>query len=689
MCAAPFSSIFLFLFTGLLLQTNPDGIGSDRILFSVVVGMLTTSIVVFTFFLFLRELFHQLLAALHEVDEEEAAEELEWELQEQEDMEHDGTLTLVNGKGGDGDGAPGGGSWRTRFFVVACVALTLGLGLGLGLKHAPPPPAFDDGVTRFTLVINRERLLSSPTVSKMMITINGTSPGPTLVVPFGRSVEVTVINAMTDDATTVHWHGMQMRGTPFSDGVPGVSQCPIPAAAAGSGAEAGLNAMVYRFTPDRPGTFWYHGHFAGQYVDGLVGGLLIDDGGATFAAAAAGDARAAYDAHDWLWMPADWYNEPASELLVEYLSPASGGDEPMPDAIVVNGQLTNTLSYNTSRATRQLVRVINTAAFSMWTVSVDGMPLTLVELDGVAVQPLDVPSVTLNVAQRCAFVLDFSRLHPDIADSPAIWFRVEAMPDMYPTFDPEEPDSGLVGTAGEQPFSPHWAGLIRFTDSSDDAAAAPTYSVPPALTLPSSADVNVQAARSWPPAAAPPATHSMYVEVVFQADALGVNRAYINNATFPMISPSQLTSPLLYAYTRAAADSPLVTAVLPGRGALVGSATSPYVVPFGAVVDIMINNTDGGEHPFHLHGHTVWVVATSAAPDAGALYAPYYTMRDVVSVPANGWAKIRFVADNPGVWLLHCQCVRIFVRACTPLRSDALTLANPFCSASSGTCTQG
>jgi laccase len=30
-------------------------------------------------------------------------------------------------------------------------------------------------------------------------------------------------------------------------------------------------------------------------------------------------------------------------------------------------------------------------------------------------------------------------------------------------------------------------------------------------------------------------------------------------------------------------------------------------------------------------------------------------LRDVISVPAEGWAKIRFVADNPGVWLLHCH----------------------------------
>ncbi|CAN0909832.1 LAC12, partial [Linum grandiflorum] len=29
--------------------------------------------------------------------------------------------------------------------------------------------------------------------------------------------------------------------------------------------------------------------------------------------------------------------------------------------------------------------------------------------------------------------------------------------------------------------------------------------------------------------------------------------------------------------------------------------------------------------------------------------------RNTAAVPVNGWAVIRFVADNPGVWLMHCH----------------------------------
>ena len=53
------------------MQTDPEGITQNRLAFSVIVGGLTTSIVVFTFFLFVRELWHQLLQALLEIQEEE------------------------------------------------------------------------------------------------------------------------------------------------------------------------------------------------------------------------------------------------------------------------------------------------------------------------------------------------------------------------------------------------------------------------------------------------------------------------------------------------------------------------------------------------------------------------------------------------------------------------------------------
>ena len=683
--------------------------------------MLTTSIVLFTLYLFTRQLLWQLMAALYAVEDEEAAQD---EAAEKEEL----LLAAEGGHDSDADKAAGDdtpeavaseavasgrrmsaarttagrmsayaarrmseheravaahlpqssetGFWarvrQHRLFILVVVAIIVGVSAGTA-KHAKKPAALvvDDGVKRYTLVINREAL---PGSDKMQVTVNGTIPGPTLRMAAGQLIEVTVVNAMLNEDTAVHWHGMMQRGTPSFDGVPGITQCPIPA----------NGSMVYTFSHNNPGSYWYHGHFNGQYPDGLYGALVVDDGGASVVAAAAGDSRAIYENDEWNWMVADWYDDAAMELLPAYLSPPSGGDEPMPDAIVVNNLMSNAtgggLVHRTSRGTKQRVRVTNAAAFSMWKVSVDGVPLTVIEVDGTTVEPHDLPYVVLNVAQRVSFVLDWARMASSLGASPAVFIRVEAMPSMYPTYDPTEPDDGLEGTAGGKAFDLTWLGLVRFDDADAIANSVPSYasSSPPRITLAAQAETNLVAARPYPPKAAPTATRKIYLEVVFQADDQGVNRAYLNGATYSMITPAQLRSPDLF--------SGAATALHSSPNANIAcDANTPCVLPFGEVVELLINNTDGGEHPFHLHGHDFFVIDTSEAPDAEALYSPVFLRRDVVSIPAEGWARIRFVADNPGVWLMHCHiewCVCLRCCHVPALRADLA----PRCA---GTCTRG
>ncbi len=65
----------MFLFTALLLNTDPDGIANNRILFSVLVGLLTTSIVGLSLVIFLRSLVRQTVRALYGVDSDDEDED--------------------------------------------------------------------------------------------------------------------------------------------------------------------------------------------------------------------------------------------------------------------------------------------------------------------------------------------------------------------------------------------------------------------------------------------------------------------------------------------------------------------------------------------------------------------------------------------------------------------------------------
>jgi hypothetical protein len=59
--------------------------------------------------------------------------------------------------------------------------------------------------------------------------VNGQFPGPLVQANWGDTIQVTVRNKLTGlaEGTSIHWHGMLQKGTPWADGVPGVSQCPI------------------------------------------------------------------------------------------------------------------------------------------------------------------------------------------------------------------------------------------------------------------------------------------------------------------------------------------------------------------------------------------------------------------------------------------------------------------------------
>ena len=141
----------------------------------------------------------------------------------------------------------------------------------------------------------------------------------------------------------------------------------------------------------------------------------------------------------------------------------------------------------------------------------------------------------------------------------------------------------------------------------------------------------------------------IYYLIEFFNDEAGVNRPHVNGLIAPHQTHNDISQPELYEYM-SPAGGPLSEPVgLPVGSMIPGDAVNSFVLPFGRTVDILFNNTDGGEHPMHLHGHTFWVMKTSEY-DSG-----HGVLRDIVSVPAMGWALIRFVADNPGVWLLHCH----------------------------------
>lgn len=87
-------------------------------------------------------------------------------------------------------------------------------------------------------------------------------------------------------------------------------------------------------------------------------------------------------------------------------------------------------------------------------------------------------------------------------------------------------------------------------------------------------------------------------------------------------------------------------------------AVLPFIVEYGEVVDIIVNNLDIAIHPFHLHGHQFQVIdrpLSGSGPYSGSPGNPVPPKRDVIAINGNSHAVLRFTADNPGIFLFHCH----------------------------------
>lgn len=149
-----------------------------------------------------------------------------------------------------------------KLFVVATVALAIAssvFGIALDDAHKKRGPKYPD-----TLVITQENG-SLDGYTRQLFKINGQTPGPLIEIDQGDRIELNVINRCSKNIS-IHFHGINQRGTPYMDGMPGVNQWPIPPG----------GSFFYNFSvPDQYGQYWYHAHFKEYLSDGVRGPIYV------------------------------------------------------------------------------------------------------------------------------------------------------------------------------------------------------------------------------------------------------------------------------------------------------------------------------------------------------------------------------------------------------------------------------
>jgi len=226
------------------------------------------------------------------------------------------------------------------------------------------------GVTRtYTLTLTELNTWTGPdgrTKTKAML-VNGVYPGTTITANWGDRINITVVNNLQTNGTSIHYHGLHQLNTNIMDGAGGITECPI----------APGQSKTHSFIATQYGTAWYHSHFSGQYGNGILGPIVIN-----------GPASANYDIDLGPLTVSDWYLGSMNQLAARVMGtsnpfiPGFPGSPPNSDNILFNGKNRNPAgaggTYNKFVLTpgkKHLVRIINTSVHNDFTLSMVGHSL--------------------------------------------------------------------------------------------------------------------------------------------------------------------------------------------------------------------------------------------------------------------------------------------------------------------------
>ena len=242
------------------------------------------------------------------------------------------------------------------------------------------------------------------------IAVNGSVPGPLIRMKEGEKTLLSVHNMLGVDSS-IHWHGLLL---PFQfDGVPGIS---FP------GIKPGARFDV-PFTPRQSGTYWWHSHSELQEQVGHYGPIIIDP---------AGPDPVQYDREHIILLSEftpmhphaimkklkvaeGYFSRQKTSATDEYefsgeqrrmwgrmrMMPTDIADVSAPTyRYLINGHGPDDgLELPFKPGERVRLRIINGSAMTFFNIRLPGLPMTVVQADGINVQPVEVDELQIGVAE--------------------------------------------------------------------------------------------------------------------------------------------------------------------------------------------------------------------------------------------------------------------------------------------------
>ncbi|ORY68701.1 multicopper oxidase [Pseudomassariella vexata] len=449
----------------------------------------------------------------------------------------------------------------------------------------------DTGVVREYWFNVHDTTMALDGVSRPVVAINGSIPGPTITADWGDTVVVHVSNSATN-GTSIHWHGLRQNHTSEDDGVASITQCPI----------APGDSLTYTWKATQYGTTWYHSHYSLQAWNGVFGGIIIN-----------GPASSAYDEDKGIMMLSDWFHVPVEELYVQ----ASTGGPPQANNGLING--VNVYSdgggsrYGTTfeAGKSYRFRLVNSAIDTMFRFMIDNHTLTVISSDLVPITPYETTTINVGIGQRYDVVVTANQ------DAKNYWMR--SIPQTSCSSNEMTLDiKGIITYDGVDVADPDTS-MWDYVDSCDDE----TLNLAPFLSL--------DAGNSD-------------TENIFDIGLSAPNGLFvwtINDNAFL----SDWGSPTLKQVLDGSSDFETEQQVVQ----LNEQNDWVYFIiesQIGLAHPVHLHG-----HDFFVLAQE----AASTYSDSTPLNLVNPPRRDVAMLPAAGFLVIAFQSDNPGVWLMHCH----------------------------------
>ncbi|KAL2899243.1 Laccase-3 [Bienertia sinuspersici] len=491
-------------------------------------------------------------------------------------------------------------------------------------------------------------------LTQHVMTVNGQFPGPTLHVHDGDTLIIKVTNAGKYDIT-LHWHGVRQLRNPWADGPEYVTQCPIKPG----------GSYTYRFTiENQEGTLWWHAH--SKWLRATVYGALLiyPKHGSSY--------PFPKPKREFPLMLGEWWNRDPMHVLRQ--ATITGAAANVSDAYTINGQPgdlypcsnKDTTVFPIQAGETILLRLINAALNQQLFFSIANHQMTVVEADAAYTKPFTTNIVMIGPGQTTNVLVTGNQ-------APGRYYMAATAYD------------SAQGVAFDNTTT---TAILEYksaaSKSKKGSSARPILPQLPAWNDTNTADAFTAQFRGLSKGKVPIEIHENLFFTInlglincsgpnFRCQGPNNTRftASMNNVSFVLPkrnsilqalyqnTPGVFTTdfppvpPLLFDYTGNVSRG-LWT---PVRG------TKLYKLKFGSHVQIILQNTNivtTEDHPMHLHGYHFYVVGSGQGnfdpkrdPANFNLVDP--PLRNTIGTTPGGWVAIRFVADNPGVWLMHCH----------------------------------